>query len=43
MAAPRPERGSRDDDVEGSESLLIELTDVSGRKLTGTGTIVDND
>ena len=33
-----------DDDVaEGSEILLIELTGVPGRKLTGTGTIVDND
>ena len=33
-----------DDDVpEGSESLLIELTGVPGRQLTGTGTIVDND
>ena len=32
-----------DDVAEGSESLLIELTGVPGRKLTGTGTIVDND
>ena len=33
-----------DDDVtEGSESLLIELAGVPGRRLTGTGTIVDND
>ena len=33
-----------DDDVlEGSETLLIQLTGVPGRKLTGTGTIVDND
>ena len=33
-----------DDDVaEGSEALLIELTGVPGRKLTGTGTIVAND
>ena len=33
-----------DDDVaEGSEILLVELTGVPGRKLTGTGTIVDND
>ena len=32
-----------DDDVaEGSETLLIELTGVLGRKLTGTGTIVDD-
>ena len=31
-----------DDDVaEGSESLLIELSGVTGRKLTGTGTIFD--
>ena len=32
-----------DDIAEGSEILLIELTGVPGRKLTGTGTIVDND
>ena len=33
-----------DDDVlEGSETLLIQLTGVPGRKLTGIGTIVDND
>ena len=32
-----------DDVAEGSESLLIELTGVPGRKLTGTSTIVDND
>ena len=32
-----------DDIAEGSEQLLIELTGVPGRKLTGTGTIVDND
>ena len=32
-----------DEEAEGSESLLIELAGVPGRKLTGTGTIVDND
>ena len=32
-----------DDLAEGSEILLIELTGVPGRKLTGVGTIVDND
>ena len=32
-----------DDVAEGSEAVLIELTGVPGRKLTGTGTIVDND
>ena len=32
-----------DDVAEGSEALLIELTGVPGRKLTGTGTIVAND
>ena len=31
-----------DDVAEGSETLLIELTGVPGRKLTGTGTIVDD-
>ena len=31
-----------DDVVEGSETLFIELTGVPGRKLTGTGTIVDD-
>ena len=32
-----------DDDPEGRENLLIELTNVTGRKLTGVGTIVDDD
>ena len=32
-----------DDDPEGRENLLIELTNVIGRKLTGVGTIVDDD
>ena len=32
-----------DDDPEGSENLLIELTNVTGRKTTGVGTIVAND
>ena len=32
-----------DDVAEGSEAFLIELTGVPGRKLTGTGTVVDND
>ena len=32
-----------DEEAEGSEALLIELAGVPGRKLTGTGTIVDND
>ena len=32
-----------DDDAEGRENLLIELTNVTGRKLTGVGTIVDDD
>ena len=32
-----------DDEAEGRESLLIELTNVTGRKTTGVGTIVDDD
>ena len=32
-----------DDDAEGRENLLIELTNVTGRKTTGVGTIVDDD
>ena len=32
-----------DDDAEGRESLLIELTNVTGRKTTGVGTIIDDD
>ena len=32
-----------DDDAERRENLLIELTNVTGRKLTGVGTIVDDD
>ncbi|MCY3618169.1 MAG: hypothetical protein OXG66_10880 [Acidimicrobiaceae bacterium] len=32
-----------DDDVEGKETLLIELTGVPGRKLTGVGTITSDD
>ena len=32
-----------DDDVEGRETLLIELTGVPGRKLTGVGTITSDD
>ena len=32
-----------DDDVEGQETLLIELTGVPGRKLTGVGTITSDD
>ena len=32
-----------DNDVEGKETLLIELTGVPGRKLTGTGTITSDD
>ncbi|MYF44067.1 MAG: hypothetical protein F4216_12300 [Acidimicrobiaceae bacterium] len=32
-----------DDEVEGRETLLIELTGVPGRKLTGTGTITSDD
>ena len=36
-------RVCNDDDAEGRENLLIELTNVTGRKLTGVGTIVDDD
>ena len=32
-----------DNDIEGQETLLIELTGVPGRKLTGTGTIISDD
>ena len=32
-----------DTDVEGRETLLVELTGVPGRKLTGTGTIISDD
>ena len=32
-----------DDDPEGRENLLIELTNVTGRQTTGVGTIVDDD
>ncbi len=32
-----------DDEVEGRETLLVELTGVPGRKLTGVGTIVSDD
>ena len=32
-----------DDDAEGRENLLVELTNVTGRKTTGVGTIVDDD
>lgn len=32
-----------DDDVEGRETLIIELTGVPGRKLTGVGTITSDD
>ena len=31
-----------DDDAEGRENLLIELTNVTGRKTTGVGTIIDD-
>ena len=36
-------RVCNDDDPEGRENLLIELTNVTGRKTTGVGTIVDDD
>ena len=32
-----------DDDAEGRENLLVELTGVTGRQTTGVGTIVDNE